>query len=362
MKVAIIFFPIPGMIGGDLTVDRGLRLGLRKLGHEADIFEVSYNKKQLSSKRICNDADYVIGFHGRLLDDAIAKLSEYDITIFSPPTPPFWHGDLEWTKLYEKLNGKTKIAVIFHSQSMRGGEYATKIKQYVDYVIAPESDFVSPAKLIKDEVWIMGTLVDREDFGLYDEEKTKLAISLDQFKRWKRVDLFIRAIPKLPTIQYHIYSDGKERYRMAGKRRSKQYMVDGKWIWDEAEKVEGFRYYGFVPREKVIEDLKRSMCVVDMSEIKRHYNIVEYEAMAYGAIPVARETVIVEGYMNADNVVVVKGNNEDEIVEDLANKMRSVIDDFDSYYDMRKRNLEFVKKIASPEAVARRLLGFLGKG
>jgi glycosyltransferase involved in cell wall biosynthesis len=359
MRVAIIFFPISNMIGGDLTVNRGLRLGLRRLGHEADIFEVCYNKKRLSSKRVCTDADYVIGFHGKLLDDAIAKLSEYDMTIFSPPTPPFWYDDLEWTKLYEKLNDKTKIAIIFHSPSMKGGEYATKIKQYVDCVISAEPNFVSPAKLIKDKVWIMGTLIDREDFGLYDDMKIKLAISLNQFKRWKRVDIFIRAIPKLPTIHFHVYSDGVERYKMAGKRRSKQYMVNGKWIWDEAKKVEGFKYCGFAPRETVIEDLKRSMCVVDMSEIRGQYNIVEYEAMAYGSIPIARETVIVDGYMNRENILLVKGDTDDELVESLAKTIKDVTDNFNGYRDMRIRNLKFVEQFASPKAVASRLLTYL---
>jgi len=128
-------------------------------------------------------------------------------------------------------------------------------------------------------------------------------LSIQTFKRWKRVDDLVRAVPYMPNVKTLVGGYGMEAAYMMSKDKckeeyyaTKQYDPDvspdreGKRIWENAENSGNFEYLGFISGAKRDEILATSKFLVDPSwsnTYGEHFNRVVIDAMRIGTVPIA---------------------------------------------------------------------------
>lgn len=128
-------------------------------------------------------------------------------------------------------------------------------------------------------------------------------LSIQTFKRWKRVDDLIRAVPYMKNVKTLVGGYGIEAAYMMSKDKCKeeyfattQYDPDvtsdreGKRIWENAENSGNFEYLGFISGAKRDEILKTSKFLVDPSwsnTFGEHFNRVVVDSMRIGTVPIA---------------------------------------------------------------------------
>lgn len=128
-------------------------------------------------------------------------------------------------------------------------------------------------------------------------------LSIQTFKRWKRVDELVRAVPYMKGVQVNVGGDGMEAAYMMSKEKckpeyhcTKQYDPNAsedrlnKRIWENAENSGNFEYLGFISGAKRDEMLSTSKFLVDPSwsnTYGEHFNRVVVDAMRMGTVPIA---------------------------------------------------------------------------
>jgi glycosyltransferase involved in cell wall biosynthesis len=128
-------------------------------------------------------------------------------------------------------------------------------------------------------------------------------LSIQTFKRWKRVDDLIRAVPYMKNVKTLVGGYGIEAAYMMSKDKckdeyfaTKQYDPnvtpdrEGKRIWENAENSGNFEYLGFISGAKRDEILQTSKFLVDPSwsnTFGEHFNRVVVDAMRIGTVPIA---------------------------------------------------------------------------
>jgi glycosyltransferase involved in cell wall biosynthesis len=142
-------------------------------------------------------------------------------------------------------------------------------------------------------------------------------LSLQTFKRWKRVDDLIFAVPYLKDIKIIVAGDGMERAYMCSvdKCKPEYYCTPdtdpnadpkmyGNKIWDNAL-ANGMDYLGFISETRRDEILSESKFLIDTSWSKTygsHFNRVIVDAMRVGVVPIARNLGVSD---NEDGVSVL---------------------------------------------------------
>jgi glycosyltransferase involved in cell wall biosynthesis len=127
-------------------------------------------------------------------------------------------------------------------------------------------------------------------------------LSIQTFKRWKRVDDLIRAVPYTDT-KVLVGGYGIEAAYMMSKDKckeeyfaTKEYDPDvtpdreGMRIWENAENSGNFEYLGFISGAKRDKILATSKFLVDPSwsnTFGEHFNRVVIDAMRIGTVPIA---------------------------------------------------------------------------
>jgi len=307
MKIALNLFWIE-QVGGILTYHKNLSSGLQELGHSVDSFFISLNKKKLQQKYnsrgfIFEDFKSVLGFEqDQWIDEYKKTMENYDVVIFTIQCPTLKsHVTERWAQCY---NISPKIISVFHDPYLKSrypwirGVF-DNISKYVcvqekSYIVVRNSFGLTKPK---GTVELIRHPMDLSDMGVYKEQKENLIMTAQQFKSWKRVHLFIKAIPEIkkqfPELQIEVYGDGIERSKMSGKKRSEKYKDLNGWFWDNAINA-GMQYKGFVSDEELIGAYKRSKIFIDMSlgedGYKTHYPNINYsalEAMKYGNVIIA---------------------------------------------------------------------------
>jgi glycosyltransferase involved in cell wall biosynthesis len=137
--------------------------------------------------------------------------------------------------------------------------------------------------------------------------KRKGWLSLQTFKRWKRVDDLVRAVPfmEAPGPRY-VAGGGIERYYMTSETKVKPaYLWRGKdkdfvkgWadqpIWGVAEE-HAMHYLDYIPNEKRDEMLSWRRALIDPSwsntyaKYGAHFNRVVIDGLIMGAVPMMRD-------------------------------------------------------------------------
>ena len=171
-------------------------------------------------------------------------------------------------------------------------------------------------------------------------ERKDTVFSLQTFKRWKRVDDLVAAVPYIKS-EVIIAGDGIERAYMASKDKCKpEYFCTldrdpnakedliGKRIWENAENS-GMKYIGFVSEQKRDEILGDVKFLLDPSWSKtygEHFNRVIVDAMKQGVVPIARNLGVSDneqgnGFFKPNvNYLMIPWNATPKEFGDLINK------------------------------------------
>lgn len=171
-------------------------------------------------------------------------------------------------------------------------------------------------------------------------ERKDSVFSLQTFKRWKRVDDLVSAVPYI-NGEVIVAGDGIERAYMASKDKCKpEYFCTpqrdpnadekliGKRIWENAEN-NGMKYIGFVSEQKRDEILGEVKFLLDPSWSKtygEHFNRVIVDAMKQGVVPIARNLGVSDneegnGFFKPNvNYLMIPWNATPKEFGDLINK------------------------------------------
>lgn len=147
-------------------------------------------------------------------------------------------------------------------------------------------------------------------------------LSLQTFKRWKRVDDLVRAVPHMKDVEVLVAGDGIECAYMRSKDKckeeyycTKQYdpnaneQMLNKRIWENAENSGNFQYLGFISGSKRDEILSQSKFLIDTSwsnTFGEHFNRVVIDSMRIGTVPIAINYGVSNN--NEGNGVLLKAN------------------------------------------------------
>lgn len=236
---------------------------------------------------------------------------EFDLVLWQIPVPTMLasnrHND-EWLDLYDiktpqvgyshdgNIFNTPWISLIAEQWKGLGCVHPCALNGALKALPLPMSLTPSPQWDI--EKRMEGGLPGRKRFGW---------LSLQTFKRWKRVDEIIRAIPYMEHRGPRIVAGGGiERYYMTSKEKVKPiYMWRGKdrgskpeWvgrsIWSVAED-NGLDYRDFIGNEQRDALLRKRTALIDASwsdsyaKYGAHFNRVAIDALICGAVPIMRD-------------------------------------------------------------------------
>jgi len=366
MEIGLIVFEI-SKIGGIATVHKRVKTGLINNGHNVTDYFVTLNKSKLPEKTPI-DTDKTLGFMSdELLNEAKAELKEKDLLIFSHPCPTKNKAfdSTRWMDFY-KL-GTKNISIAHEPFIEQYYPWFLDVKEYVHGIACVQQKAYDPMIKHFDNVIITNHFLDLSDMGDYRDLKEDLVICPHQFKTWKHVDKFIRAIPMI-NHKVEVFNGGIEYHYMSGsiEKRKDKYRDGNGWIWENAINA-GMNYRGIVSDEEIKKAFQRAKCSIDLSvgelgtkmftdfnqmtlfgEKAKTYKSVNYvplESMKYGTIPIVRQHSLVDGLLTKENCIVLPESN---LIENTAKTINQVIEKFDQYLDvygvMINNNFELLKK------------------
>lgn len=309
--------------GGIVNYTENLIVGLRKLGHSPQ--PVMLKNKGASgvprAKDRSLDAGWEIGagtglqihqkqgWEGMLSINYSAHFNQWeeliedaDLIIWIIPVPTCTKAnkdDIEWMRLYQE-HMIPQTAVI-HDGNMRKLyphlHELCRRKLLEGIVCVHDAAFNSASVLpVKRALIPNPHNVENVERKAMQCRESQL-VSLQTFKRWKRVDDLIRAIPHMDEFHGKVICGGGIEYHyMTSKNKcKKEYMTqDGERIWDVAVQA-GMDFRGYVTTEERDALLGDSRLLVDPSwsknycQLGAHFNRVMIEAMVQGCVPVCTD-------------------------------------------------------------------------
>ena len=196
-------------------------------------------------------------------------------------------------------------------------------------------------------------------------ERSNSILSIQTFKRWKRVDDLVAAVPYINAAGGKVIlgGDGIERAYMASVEKCKEeyYCTPtrdpaadpsryGKRIWENALDC-GMEYVGFISEAKRDEYLQDVKFLLDPSWSKtygEHFNRVVVDAMKQGVVPIARNL----GISNNENGIGIFKPNENYLMipwnatpKEFGDKINEFLNmDPDKYDEIVQNNWKFIKR------------------
>ena len=212
--------------------------------------------------------------------------------------------DLNWLPMVEKITAK-QIPIIHDANLKKLYPWIVLFEKHFSGVACvhpaayESADFLNvPRALILNPQDIDGIPATPPFSG-----RENKILSIQTFKRWKRVDDLIRAVPYMPEVKTLVGGYGIEAAYMMSKDKCKEeYFAtkdydpdvtadrEGKRIWENAENSGNFEYLGFISGGKRDEILATSKFLVDPSwsnTFGEHFNRVVIDAMRIGTVPIA---------------------------------------------------------------------------
>jgi glycosyltransferase involved in cell wall biosynthesis len=327
MKIMMVMHTFNNF-GGIINHCEHLMAGLKEIGHEVTFAYLKPNK-QVKSVEIpaTLKEGYEIGIGSgypvhqgdgwiapyysykvkESIDQFVADANKHDIviwqSIFGFKNKDTEH-DLDWLPMIEKITAK-QVPIIHDANLKKLYPWIQLFEKHFSglacvHPAAYESaDFMNvPRALILNPQDIAGV----PETPPFAGRENKL-LSIQTFKRWKRVDDLIRAVPYMPTVKTLVGGYGIEAAYMMSKDKckeeyyaTKEYDPDvsedrqGKRIWENAENSGNFEYLGFISGGKRDEILATSKFLVDPSwsnTFGEHFNRVVIDAMRIGTVPIA---------------------------------------------------------------------------
>jgi glycosyltransferase involved in cell wall biosynthesis len=326
MKILMVMHTFNNF-GGIINHCEHLMAGLKELGHEVNFaylkgtktvrpVEIPTTLKEgyeigVGSGYPVHQGDgWIAPYYSYLVKDSINQFVEdankHDIVIWQSIFG-FKNKDtekyLDWLPMIEKVKSK-QVAIIHDANLKKLYPWIQKFEQHfaglacVHPAAYESADFMNvPRALILNPQDIDGV----PETPPFANRENKI-LSIQTFKRWKRVDDLIRAVPYMPGVKTLVGGYGIEAAYMMSKDKckeeyycTKEYDPDAtedrlnKRIWENAE-TGNFEYLGFISGQKRDEILATSKFLVDPSwsnTFGEHFNRVVIDAMRIGAVPIA---------------------------------------------------------------------------
>lgn len=352
--------------GGIISHTEQLIAGFKDLGHTAD-FVYLRSTKSGGTIAPTDDAGFDIGegtgrqvhqgkgWRGEYLsflnDDDIEKFVKiangYDIVIWQSIFG-FKNQESEkktnWIKMIRDVNAK-QIVIVHDGNLRKNYPWIHQIRDKITALacVHPSAFNQASAMEIPRRLIVNPQKLDPMPNVAFKKRKN-VVFSLQTFKRWKRVDDLVAAVPHIDG-KVVIAGDGIERAYMASKDKCKpEYYCTkerdpnasddqiGKPIWANAEAA-GMMYVGFVSEAKRDEILGNVKFLLDPSWSKtygEHFNRVIVDAMKQGVVPIARNLGVSAnedgiGFFKPDeNYLMIPWNATPKEFGELVNKWFSM--------------------------------------
>jgi glycosyltransferase involved in cell wall biosynthesis len=198
--------------------------------------------------------------------------------------------------------------------------------------------------------------------GAWDKRENVI-LSLQTFKRWKRVDELVAAVPYI-NGKIIVAGDGMERAYMTSPDKCKpEYFCSkekdpnatddmiGKKIWDNAMATGNMAYIGFITEQKRDSILKKSKFLIDTSwttTYGEHFNRVIVDAMRVGVVPIARNLGVSDHehgngtlFKVDENYLMIPHDATPKQFGDMINCYMAISED--KYQEIVQRNYEVLK-------------------
>ena len=321
MKILLAHFQIQDW-GGIVNYSEYMARGLKSIGHEVSSVmlknkgKTGYNK----AKDRANTKGWEYGpgldlwMHQKSGWDGMYQLNyttdvtsgeswtaDYDLVIYIVPVPTCsksTKGDDAWLKLFRNSSAK-QLAVVHDGNMQKLYPHLLEVCDDIDGIICVhDASFNSCSVLPVRRTFIPNP----HDYDpLCDitpiKERTDGFVSMQTFKRWKRVDDLVRAIPYMDGFHEKIICGGGIEYHyMTSETKCKPIYKDeqGNRIWDNAIKA-GMDFRGYVTtveRDYILQEMKLLIdpsWSLKYSELGAHFNRVMVEAMSWGCVPVCTD-------------------------------------------------------------------------
>ena len=387
--------------GGIIPHTEDLAYGFKKLGHEVQVVQIQHSMGARGVNR-GPPRDSVKNLetgHGTGLKFSLATgwyemptvayapshlnplwAADADLVIHSIPVPTVQkatRGHAYWPEFYRVCRAP-QIAVIHDGNLKRSYPHITRITKYLRGLVAVHDAAEGslrgiglPSQLIPNP-HILGYK------GNPILDRPRQLFSVQIFKRWKRVDDLVRAVPHLEKRGIHVVlaGDGIERRYMTSVNKCKKEYHDanGNRIWDQAE-FAGMEYLGLIRRAEVQRQMQNARIVLDPSWSKNygklgaHFNRTFIEAMAAGAVPMATDLGLAGGnewfqpnkhYIEIDHrlhenpreyakfIALYMGNTK--LLQTFQKRNFHLVKTFDAK-NIAKRYLEFMEWVTKGRAV-----------
>lgn len=357
--VDAIMFKNKGKSGESHFKDRSLELGWE----ESHIAEWMHQK---SGWEGINQINYVTD-----KDKVAAIAEEYNLIIHVIPVPTCTkqtREDYHWEEIFSEINfQETKqIAVVHDGNMQKLYPHLLHVCKYLDgLVCVHDASFNSCNVLPLRRTFLPNPHNFDKSQSIPKIKDRKLGIvSLQTFKRWKRVDDLIRAIPFMDAFtDKTICGGGIEYCYMTSKTKCKPEYINGNGtpIWDEALNS-GMEFLGYVDTEERDLLLKRNRLLIDPSWSKNyskfgsHFNRVMVEAIAQGCVPVCTDLAMKDSLLFKANV------NYLELPYDIDPKnygkqIDKWLEDEDMLQEMQNNNIKLME-VFDKQNVAKGILEF----
>lgn len=388
MKIFVVMH-VFNNYGGIINHNEQLCAGFKELGHEVTFAFVKPTKTQYKPTAISCPDGFEIGpgtgfpVHqgkgwlcpyyalkneqdvSRFVQDANA----HDIVIwqsifgFKNSETEFYDG---WTSMIEDVTAK-QIVVVHDGNLVKNYPWIEKFQdkfsgiacvhpsafKSADFLSVPRNLILNPQDLSKIK------MPKKEDW----QKRERKLLSLQTFKRWKRVDDLVAAIPYI-CGDVVIAGDGIERNYMTSidKCKPEYYCTKqldpnadedrlNKRIWENAENTGRFTYLGFITEQERDSILENSKFLLDPSwsnNYGEHFNRVLVDAMVNGVVPIARnfgvsdnEKGIGEVFKPNENYLMIPHNATPKEFGSLVNSFLDLSDK--DYYKIVFNNFEKLK-------------------
>jgi glycosyltransferase involved in cell wall biosynthesis len=282
-------------------------------------------------------------------------------------------GKQSWLKMFTEV--KAKHIIIVHDGNLRKNyPWIHHLREHIAGLVCVHPSALNQADAldIPRALIVNPQDISRAKKTEYSKRKNTI-FSLQTFKRWKRVDDLVAAVPYI-NGDVIVAGDGIERAYMASKDKCKpeyyctlerdpQASSDrvGKPIWQNALE-DTMSYIGFVSEEKRDEILGEVKFLLDPSWSRtygEHFNRVVIDAMIQGVVPIARNLGVSDNEEGVGllkpgkNYLMIPWNATPKVFGDLCNQFLNMNET--EYNEFVEHNLEFIKMFDRKE-VARQYM------
>lgn len=369
--------------GGILNHNEDLIAGLKQLGHDVTFAYIkttakpSYSDVNVSSLTtgyqvgagtglpVHQGLGYVSPYYTIKNDESIDKFvkeaNKHDIVIWQSIfgfKQSATEKDQRWTKMITDV--KAKQIVIIHDGNLKKlYSWIYKFSKHfsglacVHPAAMKQADFMPvPRNMILNP---QDVSYDFNNVPSFSDRKRQV-LAPQTFKRWKRVDDLVAAVPHI-NGQVIIAGDGMERAYMASPEKCKPeyyctkeldpYATEemlGKRIWQNALDSGKMKYLGFIDGNTRDEILNKSMFLVDPSwslTYGEHFNRSIVDAMRIGCVPIARNFGISDN-SEGNGTLFKAGVNYLMIPHDA--KPKEFADLLNKYLDIKQKSYEEIQQ------------------